>query len=310
MKSQITSPILLIAFNRPDTTRIVFDKIRQVKPQNLYVAVDGPRNNKDGEDTLINEVCEIVQKVDWDCEAKYLIRENNLGCKHGVSSAISWALKDEDRVIIIEDDVVAVPAFFNYAEELLEKYKDDHRIAMISANNYTPIRTIDSDYLFTKYGHIWGWATWKRVWDKFDIELPYLKNDIENEYLYTTDISKNEAQYFHKYATNILNLMEDNAINAWGPQFAYYRIRNNLLSIIPKVNLASNIGVISSRSNNKKKNIYWSANDKFTLSVHPPKVECNIEYDKYHFKKHINMRRNIVQRIIRKSIESINKIIS
>ena len=148
MKIKIEAPVLLIAFNRPDTTKIAFESIRQVKPKKLYVAIDGPRSNKQGEVTLCKQVVKITQNVDWECDANYLIRENNLGCKHAVTGAIDWALKNEDRIIVIEDDIVAVPAFFSYAEKLLEKFKDDERIAMISANQYTPIE-MENDYLFT-----------------------------------------------------------------------------------------------------------------------------------------------------------------
>ncbi len=156
----MVAPVLLIAFNRPDTTEQVFQKIREVKPLKLYVAIDGPRENKEGEAELIEKVKKIVREVDWECDVKHLFREKNVGCKMGVYGAISWALENEDRIIVIEDDIIAVPSFFYFADELLERYKDDNRIAMISANNYTPLNDT-SDYLFTKYGHIWGWATWK-----------------------------------------------------------------------------------------------------------------------------------------------------
>lgn len=156
MHSTLETPILLIGFNRPDTTKQVFDKIREVQPSKLYVAVDGPRHNKVNEAELVDNVRQIVKQVNWNCNANYLFQENNVGCKHGVTGAISWALENEDRIIVVEDDVVAPPSFFYFAENLLEKYKDDERIAMISGNNYTPLDTLKSDYLFSKYGHIWG----------------------------------------------------------------------------------------------------------------------------------------------------------
>lgn len=303
MNIKIAAPVLLIAFNRPDTTEQVFQKIRETQPAILFVAVDGARLNKTGEDELVENVKQIVKQVDWECEVKYLFSDKNLGCKQAVVSAISWALKEKDRVIIIEDDIIPSPSFFLFAQELLEKYEDDDRIAMISANNYTPIKELEQDdYLFTKYGHIWGWATWKRVWNQFDVDLPYLKNDLENEYLKTAILSKAELKYMTKYANNILRMQESNLINTWDAQFAYYRIRNSLLSIIPRVNLASNIGINSSRTdtNAKINKHYFPAVSSFVLLKHPSQIECNLSYDKYHFENHISNKTSIIKRVIRK----------
>lgn len=303
----IETPVLLIAFNRPDTTMIVFDTIREVRPKKLYVAIDGPRSNKKDEAELCKQVLHITQNVDWECDAQYLIREKNLGCKLGVTGAIRWALTNEDRVIVIEDDIVAVPAFFSYAQELLEKYKDNERIAMISGNQYTPIE-MDNDYLFTKYGHIWGWATWKRVWNKFDVNLPDLKSDIENGKISEIGLSKKEKNYLQKYAKNILSLISDKSINTWDYQFAYFRIRNQLLSIAPRTNLASNIGIDSSRTDAKSliNRHYYPADDSFILTKHPAIIECNTVYDKHHFKKHINRKTSLIKRAYRKVLKNLN----
>lgn len=301
MRDRITAPVLLIAFNRPDTTIITFESIRKVKPQKLYIAIDGPRNNKPDEPELCKEVLKITKQIDWDCEAKYLIREQNLGCKLGVTSAISWSLEKEERIIVIEDDIVAVPAFFSFAEELLEKYKDDERIAMISANQYTPIKMEDS-YLFTKYGHIWGWATWKRVWDKFDVFLPDIESSVIGGLSEFSYINNSEHKYHQKYFSLWMEKILSKTENAWGPQFVFFRHRNNLLSIAPRVNLASNIGTTSSRTDNVAKinEHYFPADKSFYLLDHPKKVELNTAYDYHHFKKHIINKSTLIKRIFRK----------
>jgi len=159
----LKSAVLLICFNRPDTTEIVFDSIRKVGPVKLYVAIDGPRIGNPEDAKLCKEVLEITKNVDWECDVQYLVQDKNLGCKLGVTGAITWALTHEDRIIIIEDDIVAVPAFYYFADEMLEKYKYQKNVAAVSANNYTPIEDDQNDYLFSKYGHIWCRATWKRT---------------------------------------------------------------------------------------------------------------------------------------------------
>ncbi|HSV88427.1 MAG TPA: hypothetical protein VLH61_07275 [Bacteroidales bacterium] len=307
MDTTIYTPVLLIGFNRPDTIKVSFDYIRKTKPQKLYVAIDGPRNNKPGEQELSNQVLRITRQIDWNCDAKYLIREKNIGCKLNVTGAISWVLEKEDRVIIIEDDVVAEPAFFSFAEELLEKYKDDERIAMISSNQYTPIE-MEADYLFTKYGHIWGWATWKRVWKKFDVNVPEIEAVVSSGFKDISFINNIEYPYFKKYFGFWMEKIKNKTDNAWGPQFFFFRLRNNLLSIAPKVNLASNIGVSSSRTDSvsKRNENYYSAERSFVLTNHTKKVEINNEYDIHHFKKLINRKPSMVIRLFWKALSILN----
>jgi hypothetical protein len=308
MNSQITAPVLLIAFNRPDTTRIVFNRIREVKPLKFYIAVDGPRNNKPGEESQCKEVVEITKNIDWICDAKYLIRNANLGCKAGVSGAISWVLDNEDRVIIVEDDVLPVVDFFYFAEELLEKYKNEEKVSMISANNYTPLNTVESDYLFSKYGHIWGWATWKRTWEKFDVNAREIEDCIKDDLKNVKFLQKREKKYFLKYFFNIMVKEKKKISNAWGPQFVFYRFNNNLLSVVPRINLASNIGVLSSRNNkvDSSNNNFYPTETGFKLSRHPDNIELDVDYDIIHFNKHISPKITW----LRKAIQKLSKIMN
>lgn len=305
---EIKSAVLLICFNRPDTTKVVFESIANVKPKKLYVAIDGPRINKPGENDLCAEVLDITKNVDWDCDVKYLVRDKNLGCKIGVTTAISWALTNEDRIIIIEDDIVATSAFYFFADEMLEKYKNVDNIAAVSANNYTPLQDAENDYFFSKYGHIWGWATWKIAWDRFDVEVPYIKSDIKKGHLKDIGLEPLELNYFTKLSKKINKLIQKEQINTWDYQFVYYRIRNNLLSIVPRVNLASNIGINSSRTNAKTKTNtnYYSANTDFVVHNHPKKVECNVSYDRYHFERHINRKTPFITRAMSRISRILN----
>jgi hypothetical protein len=291
MKVHIKAPIVLIAFNRPDTTKIAFESIREVQPEKLYVVIDGPREHKPGEAELCKEVLEITKDIDWDCDVKYLVREENLGCKLGVTGAISWVLKEEESVIVIEDDIIAVPAFFEFAQTMLEKYKNDERIAMVSANNYTPMNTIEEDYLFSKHGHIWGWATWKRAWDHFDVNVPEIQNVFDENHHKIEFASSTEKHFYKRYFKNIAANIKNGNQNTWGPQFVFHRVYHNLLSIVPSENLASNIGENSSRTednNSKALEHYYPSSTNFHLKNHPNSVVWNREYDMFHFKNHID----------------------
>jgi hypothetical protein len=302
------NPILLIGFNRPDIIQSVIKRIEEIKPSKLYVALDGPRKNIVGEALKCQAVLAAVNNISWPGEVKYKVRDTNAGCKINVTEAISWVLSENDDVVILEDDIVPSVVFFNYVSLLLEKYRYDNRVAMISANQYTPVEQ-NSDYLFTKYGHIWGWATWKRVWDSFDVNVPELKDSIGNKFVNIDFVSSAERTYFLNYFAfwheKILNKKE----NAWGPQFFYYRVSNNLLSIAPKVNLASNIGAVSSRTDVRSylDDNYYESNEYYFVQNHPERVCIDKQYEQYHFSKHISNKTKLLKRIFRKIRNLLNK---
>lgn len=165
MNYQCKSPVLLIFFNRPDTFQQVFEQVRKAKPPRLILAQDGPRNEMDKEGILLCR--KIAEKIDWNCEVVREYSEVNLGCGIRPQSAISKALELFDRVIILEDDCVPAESFFRYCDEMLEKYRDDERIAYISGlNHFETWDCGEQDYFFTKTGAIWGWATWANKWNR------------------------------------------------------------------------------------------------------------------------------------------------
>ncbi|MFW5804198.1 MAG: hypothetical protein ACOCWG_03090 [bacterium] len=307
MNKNFNTPVLLIAFYRPDTTQKVIDSLREVQPRRLYIAVDGPRKHKSEEKNKVESVINVTKTIDWECEKKYLIRGENLGCMLGVTGAISWVFENEDRAIIIEDDIIASPSFFLFAEELLEKYTNDERIAMISANNYTQMNSIENDYIFSNYGHIWGWATWKRVWNKFDVNLPELSNKPLEKIETIKYLSRKEKKYYLKKFKRLYDSILNGSINTWDSQFSFFRRYNHLFSIVPKVNLASNIGDVSSRVDNsfvsKNDDNYYPAEQDFVIKNHPLEVGLNLNYEKYHFKNHIFKHHTYYKRIKRKIIK-------
>lgn len=304
----IKAPVLLIAFNRPDTTEIVFQNIREAQPSKLYIALDGARSHKPGEAGLRDQVLEITKKVDWACEAKYLIRDNNLGCKLSVSGAISWVLDSEDRVIVIEDDIVLNSSFYRFADDLLYKYQFQEEVAMISASNFTPVKS-ESDYFFSMYGHIGGgWATWKRVWDKFDVSVPQLKEAILNDCSKMNFVNKGEQKYYKKYFNKLYSDIQSGKDNYWGPQFLFFRRNNNLLSIVPRVNMSTNIGLYSARAGDrslKSKNNFWVPAFSLEILNNPDHIVWNTEYDRIHFKKYVNREASLLTRIFRKALRTI-----
>lgn len=240
--SNMKTPILFLIFNRLDTTKQVFESIRQARPSKLYVASDGPREERPDEIKVVQAIRDyITSSVDWNCELHTLYREKNLGCKHAVSSALDWFFSSEEEGIILEDDCVPEQSFFPFCQEMLERYRDDERVMMITGTNYLFLNNeMDDSYFFSKYYIIWGWATWRRAWKLYDINMtdwPTLQRNKQLEWIYP-----------HKLLVKIYRTMFQqayvNEIDTWDIQWWYSCIFQNGLCLVPKYNLISNVGEI------------------------------------------------------------------
>ena len=193
--NNLNTPILFLVFNRLDATKQVFEVIRKVVPSKLYIGCDGPRDNREGEDKKVKAVREyVLDSIDWDCEIKTLFREKNLGCGKAVSSAISWFFENEEMGIILEDDCLPSLSFFPYCEELLIKYKEDARIYHISGHNPLTYTKTKYSYYFVRIQHCWGWASWRRAWEKYNFDITDLDDFIEQKKInkiFTRSVDRN-----------------------------------------------------------------------------------------------------------------------
>jgi len=235
----VKSPVLFIIFNRPDTTKRVFDQIRKAKPPRLYVAADGARPNKPGEEDMCAVTRAIINDIDWACELKTLFRDENLGCKEAVSSAIDWFFANEEEGIILEDDCLPADSFFNFCDTLLEKYRYDTRVRHITGCNLQLGKKWGSgSYYFSNRTHVWGWAGWRRAWKDYDKDLKkYESADVAE---------KLKNIYQDPFVVSTLKTIFDEVkagkIDTWDYQLDFANYFNNGLTIIPNENLISNIG--------------------------------------------------------------------
>ena len=165
------APLLFLIFNRPDTTTLVMEAIRAGRPPRLYIAADGPRD-RPGEAKRCEEARRIATAVDWPCEVHTLFRDHHLGCREAVSSAITWFFEGEAEGIILEDDCLPAPSFFQFCDVLLDQFRDDERVMAITGNNFQrEMAYYPYSYYFSKHNHVWGWASWRRAWRHFDAEM-------------------------------------------------------------------------------------------------------------------------------------------
>src|SRR4029434_5108886 len=169
----LQTPVALIIFNRPEITARVFAEIAKAKPRRLFVFADGPRASREREAELCAATRRVVERVDWDCEVTRDFAEVNLGPHHRIVSGLNAAFQQTEELIVLEDDCVPHPTFFPYCEELLERYRHDERVMHIAGNHFQQHtrRSTPYSYTFARWNIAWGWATWRRAWQHFDLEL-------------------------------------------------------------------------------------------------------------------------------------------
>lgn len=234
------TPVLFIIFNRLRTTPKAFECIRRIQPQYLYIAADGPRADKPGEAELCKQTREIVlSMIDWPCELKTLFRDENVGCGKGVSDAITWFFDQVEDGIVLEDDCIPDPSFFEFCSVLLDRYRDNEKIMHIGGNNFQfgKIRG-DGDYYYSFFSHNWGWASWKRSWKHFQYDLDNQKNKIRK--IYKKAYKNNKP--FIWFLDNRFNEIKMPQNHIWDIQWHFAIIKNKGISIIPNKNLVQNIG--------------------------------------------------------------------
>lgn len=282
------SAVLLLVFNRPDTTKQVFEAIRKAQPPRLYVAADGPRDNKSGEREKCEKVRQITENIDWNCEVKTLFREKNLGCKIGVSSGIDWFFENEEEGIILEDDILPSDSFFLYCDQLLERYRFDTRVGQICGFNSLDNYKVESDYYFSKYGPIWGWASWRRAWRIYDVEMQIWPK-IKREKKYKSFVRNKDEERFR---VGVFDSVYQGEIDTWDYQWVFGKLVNSMLSIIPLVNLVDNIGFDETATHTKIKPSYISGESRKCLKIkkHPDHVLNDFRYEKMYFDRFVKKK--------------------
>ena len=270
----LETPLLFIIFNRPETTKLVFDEIRKARPSRLFIAGDGPRLNFLTDEKKVQDARKIVKNVDWPCEVKTNFQDKNLGCKYHVSGAISWFFQNVQEGIILEDDCLPNESFFLFCRELLEKYRNEESLMHISGTtflNQTDVQKPNESYHFSNCTEIWGWATWRRAWEKYDLEMKNIEQ-------LKKDLLKNRSYLFS--FIKLFKHIKKRRVDTWDAQWQYTVMFNHGLTIMPHKNLISNIGfsdeATHTRKNEKKPEIQKIV---FPL-VHPMEIVIDEWADK------------------------------
>lgn len=246
------SAILLILFNRPDLTEELFSIIeKNCEHRNIYIAIDGPRQNNESDNKLCSEVVRLSHN--FACQYKdhcqLLVQKNNLGCGLGVKTAVDWLFENEEMGIILEDDCYPCDDFFLFQDEMLEKYKYDKTVYMVSGNCFIPnFLVIESIYL-TKYSHIWGWGSWRRAWEKYEFTISEKDIIAWDKVIRFYCPENHEYFYWKRELDQLCGLTQP---HTWDYQFQFSAWKNYAKILCPPVNLVINKGIRSDATNTKE----------------------------------------------------------
>jgi len=280
------TPIAFFIFNRPELARLVFNEIAKIKPRILLVISDAPRETHPEDYGRVEASKKIIEEIDWDCNVLTNYSPTNLGCKDRLSSGLDWVFKNVSEAIILEDDCLPSPIFFQFCQDLLGKYRDIKKIGMISGCNFDfEGKDHMYDYYYSKNAHIWGWATWADRWNSYyDVSIkqwPSVKKDRQFKKLFG---SKDEFSFWRTQYEKVFR----NEIDTWDIQWSFALKLNNLLSIMPNRNLISNIGFGPQATHTKIKSKLASipfGHLNFPLRS-PLKIEASDLKDRRYFLNH------------------------
>lgn len=265
-------------FNRLNTTIQVFNAIKNIKPAKLYIASDGPRLENHHDILEVRTIRDyLLASVDWDCEVKTLFRENNLGCKLAVSSGITWFFDNENEGIILEDDCLPNQSFFRLCDNLLEKYRFDERVRHISGVNFIGNDVVkDSSYYFSRFTHVWGWASWKRVWKDYDKNLEALDCFLSSGNLGNIFPDKRIVDLITKELIRV----KKGELNTWDFQYMFLNLIQNGLCVIPSKSLVVNIGFGAGATHEHSAEIKSHHSEEISGEfIHPEFFVPQIRYD-------------------------------
>ncbi|MCL1467692.1 glycosyltransferase family 2 protein [Argonema galeatum] len=297
------TPVAFLVFNRPDTTEKVFERIREAKPPKLLVVADGPRADKEGEAEKCALVRAVIDRVDWDCEVFKNYSNTNMGCKRRISSGLDWVFNTVEEAIILEDDCLPHPTFFRFCEELLEYYRHDTRVTHIGGNNFGISGSNNNEsYYFSRLTHIWGWASWRRAWQYYDVNISFWQELKKGNGV----VQMLSCQKEYEVRSKIWDKVYAGEIDTWDYQWVLSSLCQGGYAILPNKNLISNIGFGQASTHTSDANNPFANMKTYELEfplVHPKFFLIDREADQMYFK--IKYEKGLVERAINK----VNKVL-
>lgn len=277
----LKTPVAFIVFNRPEHTAVSFAQIRDQRPAELFLIADGPRPGHAQDPGRCQKVRTVLENIDWPCTVHRDYADANMGCKRRVSSGLDRVFSQVDRAIVLEDDCVPDDVFFSYCEALLDRYRDDDRVAVITGDNFQGgIPRGDGSYYFSKYNHVWGWASWSRAWQRYDGTIGFWPAWEDSPQWRATHPDRTERRYWER----ILSRVARGEIDTWDYPWMASTWYHGGLTATPNANLVRNIGFGPDATHTKSaRNLPGSETAPLGPLRHPSEIQQDVEADRYTF---------------------------
>ncbi len=293
---RLTTPVAFLIFNRPETTARVFAEIARARPPQLLIVADGPRPDRRRDAEQCAAARALVEQIDWDCQVLRNYADSNLGCKRRVSSGLDWVFQNVEEAIVLEDDCLPHPSFFRYCQELLERYRHDSQVMQICGFNavHDKQRTPYS-YYFSRFGPIWGWASWRRAWKYYDVEMklwPTVKEDRAHRWFCDSDQEVT-------WRLDLYDRIYRGELDTWDFQWGFAKMVRSGLSVVPHGNLIINLGFGGDSTHTADSNATLArlqhAGLEFPMK-HPPYMCRNFSFDQLYLKRMVFNKNGYVRR--------------
>lgn len=301
---QVRAPVAMVVFNRPETTARILERIKAVRPRQVFVIADAPRSRVESDRERCNAVREIIDRIDWCQDVRKIYAQSNMGCRQRLASGISAVFDSVPEAIILEDDCLPDLSFFRYCDELLERYRDREDVMSISGANFQYGWPMSNSYYGSRFAHVWGWASWRRAWSRYDVSLSDWPELRRNPTL--LDL---ETPGYREYWTRIFDLVRDGKIDTWDFQWTFAHMRHKAVAITPTVNLVENIGFSSGATHTARVPQWFrqSAASIVTPLSHPCALKIDDDADKRTFRCCNRLRPPSVQMQLPKWVESLHR---
>lgn len=294
------APIILFVYDRFEHTKLTIEALQKNKlssESDLYIFSDGPKS-KNALDK-VNKVRNFIGTVKEFQKITVIESETNLGLANSIKNGITQILEKNNRVIVLEDDIVTSEYFLEYMNNALEQYENDERVMEISGYNYPITKNGLKETYFVRMAACWGWATWSRAWSKYTEDIEEIENTIVSEEREIFKVAK-RYHYWDQLIANKKGTLKTWFIYWYASIFMY-----DGLVLYPRNSLVQNIGLDGSGNNSGKNNKYHNS----SLSNRITYFEEKIEFNKDGHKAYQDYFKKVSTGIWRKFYRNIKRVI-
>jgi hypothetical protein len=231
------APVALFVYNRPELTRRTLEALAAngwAARTRLFVFADGPRQA--GDLPRVEAARLAAMSAKGFADVSLIAAATNQGLSRSVIAGVTRLTDEFGEAVVLEDDIVTSPYFLEFMNAALERYRDDERVAAISGY-LPPFDTVLPETFFQRDAECWGWATWKRAWERFNPDGAALLGELRRRGLLRFFDQGGTASY-----VNMLRRQIAGKNDSWAVRWRASVILAGMLSLYPGRSLAENIG--------------------------------------------------------------------